>query len=118
MTPLVRRVFLGILPKMLRMRRVKYMLPDYDDNITVMSPLPQILNQSSRGQGDQEESNTSSSSDGGSGSGSNSNNGDFKETQNDPSSVLRNAPSKSDFKAQSSCKFLSKKSGNKTLKKN
>lgn len=32
MSPVVRRIFLHFLPKLMMMRRTKYILPDYDDN--------------------------------------------------------------------------------------
>lgn len=32
MSPIVRRLFLHFLPKLMMMRRTKYILPDYDDN--------------------------------------------------------------------------------------
>jgi nicotinic acetylcholine receptor len=33
MSPIVKRLFLGIMPKILMMRRAKYALPEYDDSI-------------------------------------------------------------------------------------
>lgn len=32
MSPAVRKLFLGFLPKLMMMRRTKYIMPDYDDN--------------------------------------------------------------------------------------
>lgn len=33
MSPLVKRLFLGFMPRILMMRRTKYTLPEYDDSI-------------------------------------------------------------------------------------
>jgi nicotinic acetylcholine receptor, invertebrate len=33
MSPLVKRLFLGFMPRVLMMRRTKYTLPEYDDSI-------------------------------------------------------------------------------------